>query len=176
MATLGEAQFGISYSGSTKYKNSWEIAVVDIKFEDVGTETSAKLVESAAQEATQYPAFLKGVFGVDEALWNTLSAQERERVIEGFNKRKEMELVNRQKREEKELENQRHRQTDVGRRTLVVGSTELEISPFPGMSEAWVKGQRAKLRKNDESLMYPIQIENLDNGETVSGKKARTKA
>lgn len=50
------------------------------------------------------------VFGVDEAVWNTLNEPERTKVIEGYNRRRETELANQQKEREKELDNQRHRQ------------------------------------------------------------------
>lgn len=148
-----------------------------------------------------------GIFGVNEAVWNTLSTEEREKVIEGYNKRKEMELVNRQKREEKQLENERHRQeveaqtapfyiaadalsslcgkhnkskrslritcVSKNRRTLTVGDTELNIDPFSKMSHAWVTGQKVQLVKNEQSLLYPIKVINLDNGEIVTAKKSK---
>ncbi|MBX9743926.1 MAG: hypothetical protein K2X08_01805 [Chlamydiales bacterium] len=148
-----------------------------------------------------------GIFGVDEVVWNTLSTEEREKVIEGYNKRKEMELVNRQKRDEKQLENERHRQeveaqtapfyiaanalsslcskhdkskgslrisfVSNDRRTPTVGDTELHIYPFSKMSHAWVNGQKVQLLKNEESLLYPIKVINLDNGEVVTAKKSK---
>jgi hypothetical protein len=52
----------------------------------------------------------KTVFGVNEAVWEHLNETEREKVIEGYNKRQELELANLQKQKEKELENERHRQ------------------------------------------------------------------
>ena len=53
-------QFGISYSGSTKFQNIWDISVVDVNFEgadaDIFTELK-KAEKSNEQEAVQYPKF-----------------------------------------------------------------------------------------------------------------------
>lgn len=61
-----------------------------------------------ALSLTALSAFLgscqQRVFGVDEAIWSSLSEQEREKVIDGYNKRREMELVHAQKQKEQELE------------------------------------------------------------------------
>lgn len=57
MASLDQARFGISYSGSTKFENVGDISFVNIKLENAGLEISAELVESAAQDTTQYPQF-----------------------------------------------------------------------------------------------------------------------
>lgn len=49
-------------------------------------------------------------FGLDEATWTTLSEQEREKVIDGYNKRKELRLIAKQKEEEHEREKELRRQ------------------------------------------------------------------
>jgi len=147
------------------------------------------------------------MFGVDETTWSTLSEQEREKVIEGYNKRREIELVNGLKTKEKELENERHRQeveaqtapfyaaadaisSICGKETkesssnriqaispkyssqvLTIRDTQFKISPFTKMSDAWLKGQRVQISKNDEDLYYSVKIKNLENGEVVSARK-----
>ncbi|HEX2583214.1 MAG TPA: hypothetical protein VHL30_03770 [Chlamydiales bacterium] len=152
------------------------------------------------------------IFGVDEAIWSTLNEQEREKVIDGYNKRKEIELVNAQKQQEKELENERYRQeieaetapfyaaadavsflwgnsTKKGRSdcfspiriqaisshkwkpVLTIGDEKFEVSPFSKMSQAWVKGQKVALTKNEDDCFYPVKIKNFDNRESVVARK-----
>jgi hypothetical protein len=151
------------------------------------------------------------MFGVDEATWNTLSEQEREKVIDGYNQRKELALINEQKEREKELENERHRQeveaqtapfyaaadaissicekthkepkaskyadriqavsNKIGDHVVTIGDTKFEVSPFTKMSDAWIKGQKVQVLKNDKEIFYSVKIKNLDNGETVSARK-----
>lgn len=149
------------------------------------------------------------MFGVDEATWTTLSEQEREKVIDGYNQRKELALINEQKEREKELENERHRQeveaqtapfyaaadaissiceksspkdrkqadriqavtNKIADHTVTIGDTKFEVSPFTKMSDAWIKGQRVQVLKNDNELFYTVKIKNIDNGETVSARK-----
>lgn len=154
------------------------------------------------------------VFGLDEAVWNTLNEQEREKVIDGYNKRREIELVNAQKRKEKELENERHRQeieaqtapiyaaadavsslwgssgresrfdrfpfvciqsvySNKGKQLLTIGDEQFEVSMFSKMSQAWVKGQKVELTKNDADLLYPVTIKNIDNKESVVARKSK---
>jgi hypothetical protein len=143
------------------------------------------------------------MFGVDEATWTTLNEQERDKVIDGYNKRREIELANRIKREEKELENERHRQEveaqtapfyaaadaissickgsnecsignriqAISRKAITIQGTEFEISPYSKMSDAWLKGQKVRVSKNEESLLYSVHIKNLDNGEIIAARK-----
>lgn len=146
------------------------------------------------------------MFGVDETTWSTLSEQEREKVIEGYNKRREIELANGLKTKEKELENERHRQEVEAQsapfyaaadaissiygkevkessnkiqnvsgkwsdQTLTIRDTQFKVSPFTKMSDAWLKGQRVQISKNDEDLFYSVKIKNLENGEVVSARK-----
>lgn len=150
------------------------------------------------------------VFGVNETVWNTLSESEREKVIEGYNQRKQMQLVQAHQQKEKELENQQRQQEidgqiapfyaaadaislfwgnekqerisplritslskDFGTKIIVIGETRFEVSPFTKMSDAWLKGQRVRLLKNEESLLYSVTIRNLDNGENIFARKAR---
>ena len=49
-------------------------------------------------------------FGVDEATWTTLSEKEREKVIEGYNDRKELQLIAKNKEEEYERQKDLRRQ------------------------------------------------------------------
>ena len=154
------------------------------------------------------------IFGLDEAVWSTLNEQEREKVIDGYNERREIELVNAQKRKEKELENERHRQeveaqtapiyaaadavssiwgnstkearsdcfssvriqstsSNKGKRVLIIGDDQFEISPFSKMSHAWVKGQKVELTENEDDFFYSIKIKNIDNGESVVARKSK---
>lgn len=150
------------------------------------------------------------MFGVDEATWITLNEKEREQVIEGYNKRKEIELSNAQKQKEKELENERHRQEieaqtapfyaaadaissicgnkgegvvasnriqeinkKLGRQTVTISDTVFEISPFSKLSDAWLKGQKVQVSKNEDELLYSVKIVNIDNGESVNARPKR---
>ncbi len=150
------------------------------------------------------------IFGLNEAVWNTLSEPEREKVIDGYNRRREIELLNEQKQKEKELENERHRQeveaqtapiyaaadavsviwgnsnghsssfiriesisSNKGKQVLTIGNEQFEISTFSKMSQAWVRGQKVELTKNEDSLLYPVKIRNMDNGEIVNGRKSK---
>lgn len=150
------------------------------------------------------------VFGVDEEVWATLSESQREKVIEGYNKRKEIQLAGAHKRKERELQLFERQQEidaqtapfyaaadafslfwgpgkeerlsslritslskDFGTRVIVIGDTRFEVSPFTKMSDAWLKGQRVKLLKNEESLLYSVTVRNLDNGENIYVRKAR---
>lgn len=57
MASSGVVNFGISYSGGTKFQNVWDISVVDIQLRGAAQEISAHLFQSTAPEATQYLSF-----------------------------------------------------------------------------------------------------------------------
>ena len=52
-----DVQFGISYSGSTKFKDTWDIAAIDVKIEGFDADVSVDLTETKDREATQYPKF-----------------------------------------------------------------------------------------------------------------------
>lgn len=151
------------------------------------------------------------MFGVDEATWVTLNEKEREQVIEGYNKRREIELVNSQKQKEKELENERHRQEieaqtapfyaaadaissicgnkgecttasnriqelnrKASRQTVTIAGTVFEVSPFSRFSDAWLKGQKVQVSKNEDELLYTVKIVNLDNGESVNARPKKS--
>jgi hypothetical protein len=146
------------------------------------------------------------MFGVDETTWSTLSEQEREIVIEGYNRRREIELANGLKTKEKELENERHRQeveaqtapfyaaadaissmcgkeektqssnriqalSHRGGQSLTIRDTEFKVSYLTKMSDAWLKGQRVQISKNDDDMFYSVKIKNLENGEVVLARK-----
>lgn len=134
------------------------------------------------------------VFGVDEAVWSTLNAKEREQVIEGYNKRKEKELDNERHRQEMEAQtapiyaaagvvssimgSANHKDSSLciqsispSTHTLTIGDDQFEVSIFSKMSHAWVKGQKVSLSKNENDVFHPVKIKNLDNGETVIAKK-----
>lgn len=154
------------------------------------------------------------VFGVDEAVWTTLNESEREKVIDGYNRRKEIELANEMRQKEKELENQRHRQeveaqtapfyaaagavssiwgsgkeqapsfsplhiesisSEKGKQVLTIGDTRFEVPFLSKMSQAWVRGQKVELLHNEADLLYPVKIRNLDNGESVSARKVKSR-
>jgi len=159
------------------------------------------------------------MFGLDEATWATLSEQEREKVIVGYNSRKEMELVNEQKTREKQLENERRSKeieaetapfyaaadaissicevskkqpksssskrefnesnriqavsSKIGKQVVTIAETQFEVSPFTKFSDAWLKGQKVEISKNDHDMFYSVRIKNLDNGEVVSARKSK---
>ena len=91
------------------------------------------------------------VFGVDEAVWNTLNTQERDKVIDGYNKRKEIELANDQTRKEKELENERHRQ-----------EVDAQTAPFRAAADAIssVYGAHNKDNPTDSEIRIQSLSEN----------------
>lgn len=149
------------------------------------------------------------IFGIDQEVWSTLNEHEREKVIDGYNNRKEIALVNGQKREEKELENERHRQeieaqtapiyaiadavssvyrncdkeienftriqsiSTKGKQKLLLRDIRFDVSPFSKMSDAWLKGQKVQLLKNEDDGLYSVTIKNLDNGECVNARKVK---
>lgn len=96
------------------------------------------------------------MFGVDEATWTTLSEQEREKVIEGYNKRKEIELANKLKTKEKELENERHRQ-----------EVEAQTAPFYAAADAI----SSVCGKHEDKVYYSNRIQAISS---KIGKKVLT--
>jgi len=98
------------------------------------------------------------VFGLDEAVWNTLNEQEREKVIDGYNKRREIELVNSQKQKEKELENERHRQE-------VEAQTAPIYAAADAVSSIW--GHSAKESRSDCFPFIRIQSVSSNKGKQV---------
>ena len=50
-------QFGISYTGSTQYKDGWDISVVNVELEETEANIFVELAKSQKQEVTQYPKF-----------------------------------------------------------------------------------------------------------------------
>lgn len=75
------------------------------------------------------------MFGVDQEVWSTLSEKEREKVIEGYNERKEMELAHQQKRQEKELEIERRQKEIDAQNAPIYAAAEAVTSIFRGESE-----------------------------------------
>ncbi len=75
------------------------------------------------------------IFGLDETVWSTLSEPEREKVIDGYNKRKEIELLNAQKERAQELENERHRQ-EVEAQTAPIYAAADAVSAMWGNSKS----------------------------------------
>ncbi|MBX7066459.1 MAG: hypothetical protein K1X28_04455 [Parachlamydiales bacterium] len=61
----------------------------------------------------------------------------------------------------------------LGRQTITIADTKFEVSPFSKMSDAWLKGQKVQVSKNDDELLYTVKILNLDNGETVNARQKR---
>ncbi len=98
------------------------------------------------------------VFGLDEAVWNTLNQQEREKVIDGYNKRKEIELVNSQKQKEKELENEHHRQE-------VEAQTAPIYAAADAVSSIW--GHSAKESRSDCFPFIRIQSVSTNKGKQI---------
>lgn len=88
------------------------------------------------------------MFGVDEAVWSTLNKQEREKVIDGYNKRREIELANAQKQKEKELENMR-----------LVQEVEAQTAPFYAVADAMssVFGNSSRKSRSDSFSFIRIQ-------------------
>lgn len=150
------------------------------------------------------------VFGVDQTVWTILSEKERQQVIEGYNRRKELALLQEEKKRDQELENDglqfelsaesgsiygepdsmsfrwgsgsrkpefndtirvQSISSKMGRQILTIGGEQFEISTFTRLSQAWVKGQKIELSKNESDMFYPVSIRNLDNGECVNARK-----
>lgn len=134
------------------------------------------------------------IFGIDEDVWTSLSEQQKDKTIEGYNKRRELALLQAQNKETPfvdiqpdsfslswnssdpttKLDTSVHIQSISSHRgspVLTIGDCQFKVSPFSKMSKAWVQGQKVKLTKNNDSLSYPVTIYNLENKESVLANK-----